>query len=81
MANLWILNQMKGNKSSTSDTLWALACHDNTKWLSFAKFPSLVTLLWFNLLNFQQFKDNNSLHSGANLTKCKMHQCVRTIYI
>ena len=75
MVYLWILNQIKGNKSCTTiDNLWALACHDNIKVLSFVKFHSLITLLWLNLFIFQQFKDNNSLHTGATLTKCKMHQ-------
>ena len=43
MAYLWILNQIKGNKSCTTDTLQALACHDKTKLLCFVKFHSLVT--------------------------------------
>ena len=30
---------------------------------------------------FQQFKGNNSLHTGAILTKCKLHPCVMVIYI
>ena len=32
-------------------------------------------------VDFKQFKDNNSLHSGASLTKCKMHLCVIVIHI
>ena len=45
------------------------------------KFHSLVTSLWLNLQIFHQFKGNNSLHTGAILTKCEMHPCVMVIYI
>ena len=41
----------------------------------------LFMIQFTDLLIFQQFKGNNSLHTGPILTKCEMHYCVMVIYI
>ena len=53
--------------------------HVNTKLFTFVKLHSLVTYL--HSLIFLAIKGNNSLHTGAILTNCKMHHCVSVIYI
>ena len=82
MANLWILNQFKGNKSCTTDaSIIKLNEHcrvvtlQNCWKLHEIPFTGYLVMTQFLVLN-KQFKGKNLVHTGALLTKCKMHQCI-----
>ena len=45
------------------------------------KFCPLIALLWLNLLNFNQYKGNNSCTTDAILTKLDVRQRNMVIYI
>ena len=81
MANLWILNQVKGSKSCTIDTLWALACHDKIVEICAIPFFGYLIVMT-QLIDFQPFKGNNSCILEQLWQKCTMHQiCYSNIHI